>query len=106
MCAVAIPLIAAGIGAAATIYSAKQASSDAAAARAESQRQYEEARKTQTQAQQQSVAQTDVTAAVQSNRRRAAMASGMGSTITGAGDSYAAQGVSGLGVGQKGKLGM
>lgn len=106
MCAVAIPLIAAGVGAAATIYSAKKASADAAEARAQTAQQMEQSRQTATQAPQQSVTSTDVTAAIQQNRRRAASAAGMGDTITGAGVSYAAQNTSGLGVGKTKLLGM
>lgn len=102
MCAVAIPLIAAGVGAAASIYSAKQAADDASAARAQTERQMEQARKTAAQAPQASETSADVTAAVQANRKRAAAAYGMGNTITGAGDSYSG----GLGVGQKKQLGM
>lgn len=102
MCAVAIPLVAAGIGAAASIYSAKQAADDASAARAQTERQMEQARKTAAQAPQASETSADVTAAVQANRRRAAGAFNMGSTVTGVGDSYS----SGLGVGQKKQLGM
>jgi hypothetical protein len=103
MCAVAIPLIAAGVGAAATIYSASKASSDAAAARDQTAQQMEQARKTAAQAPAASETSADVTAAVQANRKRAAAAYGMGNTITGAGDSYSG---GGLGVGQKKQLGM
>lgn len=100
MCAVAIPLIAAGVGAAASIYSAKQAADDASAARAQTERQMEQARKTAAQAPQASETSADVTAAVQANRRRAANAFNMERTDTGAGAAYT------LAPGNKSKLGM
>jgi hypothetical protein len=102
MCAVAIPLIAAGIGAAATIYSASRARSDAAAAREQTERQMEQARKQAASPMAASETSADVTAAVQANRKRAAAAYGMEKTVTGVGESYG----SGLGVGQKKQLGM
>lgn len=112
MCAVAVPLIAAGVTAAATVYSAQQASSDAEEAR----RQQERLMQQQIQASREDAARPGapreankyVTAAVQQNRQRVASMQGMGSTVTGAGifDSNKQSGANGVGgIGTKKNLG-
>lgn len=109
MCAAAVPIIGALVGAGATVYAAKAASADASAAREQTERQMQMAREEAAKPAAASQSSTDVTAAIQSNRRRAAAQTGMGSTITGAGSQYAAQmpqgQTSGLGVGMKKQLG-
>ena len=98
MCAAAI--IPALIGAAATAYSVREQRKSADAAREQTERQMEQARQQAASPVQQTETNADVTAAVQTARKRAAAASGMGSTITGAGTSYS------MGYGNKSKLGM
>jgi mannitol-specific phosphotransferase system IIBC component len=109
MCAAAVPIIGALVGAAATIHAANAASDDAAKAREQQERQMQLAREQQAQAPAASQTTQDVTAAVQANRRRAAVANGMGSTITGAGTQFNEQQQqntsSGLAFGTKKNLG-
>lgn len=107
MCAAAIPIIGALVGAGATVYAANRASSDAAEARKQTEQQMQFAKEQAAQPTAVSQSSTDVTAAVQSNRRRAAAQAGMGSTITGAGAAYDTQNQtqSGLGYGTKKQLG-
>ncbi len=107
MCAAAVPIIGALVGAGATIYAANRASSDAAEARKQTERQMQMAKEEASKAPAASQTTQDVTAAVQQNRRRAAAQAGMGSTITGAGLAYDTQNQthSGLGYGTKKQLG-
>ena len=108
MCAAALPVIGALFSAAATMHAANAASEDAARAREQQERQMQLAREQQAQAPAASQTTQDVTAAVQANRRRAAAANGMGSTITGAGTQFNEQQQntsSGLAFGTKKNLG-
>lgn len=109
MCAAAVPLIGALVGAGATMYAANRASDDAAEARKQTEQQMQYAKEQAAQPAAVSQSATDVTAAIQSNRRRAAAASGMGSTVTGTGLAYDTQFKqqtnSGLGSGTKKQLG-
>lgn len=106
MCAAVVPflpLIGAGIGAAATAYSVHEQKKDAAAAREQTERQMQYAREQATQAASPSLNEQSQVAARAAAQKRAAAAQGLGSTITGAGTSYTS---SGLGYGTKSKLGM
>ena len=98
MCAFVLPAI---IGAAVGLYGAHEQRKDAAAAREQTERQMQMAREQAASPMAASESSSDVTAAVQANRKRAAAAYGMSNTITGAGTSYG----SGLGVGTKQTLG-
>lgn len=105
MCAAAVPIIGAVLGAAATFHAANVASDDAAKAREQQERQMKLAREQAAAPAAVSQSNIDVTAAVQANRKRAAAANGMGSTITGAGSQYGQQSASGLAYGTKKNLG-
>lgn len=106
MCAVAA-VVGGLLAAGATVYAADRARSDAAEAREQQERQMQLAKEQAAQAPAASQTTQDVTAAVQSNRRRAAAQAGMSSTITGAGAAYDTQNQtqSGLGYGRKKQLG-
>ena len=86
MCSAAAAIIGSILGAGATVYSAqKQADAQEQSAKMQLQAAKEAATATPTASSQTS---TDVTAAVQANRRRVAASQGLGSTITGAGNMY------------------
>lgn len=97
MCSVTGALIASAVVGGYSAYNQKQAADEAAA---ESRRQAEQARQTAASPMAASESSKDVTAAVQANRKRAAVARGMSDTITGAGNTYG-----GVGVGTKKTLG-
>lgn len=109
MCAAAVPIIGALVGAGATVYAANRASADAEEARKQTERQMQMAKEEAARPAAVSQSSTDVTAAIQSNRRRAAAQAGMGSTVTGTGLAYDTQfnqqTNSGLGSGTKKQLG-
>lgn len=100
MCSVVGALVASAVVGGYSAYSQRQAASEAADA---SRRQAEQAKQAAAAPMAASESGTDVTAAVQANRRRVAAANGMADTITGAGASY--NNGSGVGVGTKKTLG-
>jgi mannitol-specific phosphotransferase system IIBC component len=108
MCAAAVPIVGALIGAGATMYAANRASSDAEEARKQQEQQMKLAREEASRPTEARAANQYTTAAVQANRKRVAGMQGMGNTITGAGlfDSNKQSGANGVGgIGTKKDLG-